>query len=169
MKSSSKRVADLELKENLPFQRKAWVVQRIALYLFGLILLAGLLGLLGPGGLARRRAVSSSLTLEYDRFLHRHAPASLMVQCRAVESDAFEIWISRDYWNAVSIEYITPEPETVRSEPDRLVYRFAASGFPSSGNAQVRFDFQPDSLGTLAGSIGSGNISTVPFRQFVYP
>jgi hypothetical protein len=169
MKSPRKRVADLELKENLPFQRKAWVVQRIALYLFGLIVLAGLLGLLGPGGFSRQRAVSSSLTLEYDRFLHRQAPASLMIQCRAVESDAFEIWISRDYWKAVSIEHITPEPETVRLEPDRLVYRFATSGLTSSGNVQVRFDFQPDGLGALAGSIGSGSLSTVQFRQFVYP
>lgn len=44
-----KDVRDLESEENLAFQERQWVVQRVAWVVVLALLVAGLLGLLGPG------------------------------------------------------------------------------------------------------------------------
>lgn len=46
---STERVGDLELGQDLPFQRREWAVQRIAWAAMAAVLTAALLGLFGSG------------------------------------------------------------------------------------------------------------------------
>ena len=63
------RIGDLEVDEDLPFQRRAWVAQRIGWVLMALFVLAAAVGLLGAGPLSHARIdVPGLMTLEYERF-----------------------------------------------------------------------------------------------------
>lgn len=170
MKPNLSRFEDLTSEENFTYQRRSWLVQRIAFWVFGLILVTALLGLFGRGGFSRQQKTSSDgfLTLEYERFLHLESPESLMLQVRHPGSDDnLRIWINTSYLDSVQIEQVTPEPESVRAEESRLVYQFSAS--KSNTSVRIKLNLQPEKPGSLSGLIGLENGSSLSFQQFVYP
>jgi hypothetical protein len=59
-----------EIDQDLEFQRRIWKLQRVAWAVMALVVLAAVLGLLGPGvlGMATAGGRSSPLWLEYDHF-----------------------------------------------------------------------------------------------------
>ena len=68
--SEHHRVGDLEISQDLTFQRRSWIVQRVGWVMLALLILAALGGLFGPGPLSRARAGphDGPLWVEYQRF-----------------------------------------------------------------------------------------------------
>ena len=78
-----KRVGDLEINEDLRFQRRMWAVQRVGWIVTALVVLAALaalLGLLGPGLLstsAKAGSGGASLSVEeYEQVLRYRKPTT---------------------------------------------------------------------------------------------
>ncbi len=64
------RHGDLEIPEDLPFQRREWVAERIAWTVMALVVGAAVLGLFGSGWLSRSIAgdQGAPVWLEYERY-----------------------------------------------------------------------------------------------------
>jgi hypothetical protein len=161
---------DIELSEDMEFQRKNWRVERVGWAILGLIVLAAALGLFGHGLLGRAvvAADDDSVSLDYDRFWRLSSPTRLEFEIRPAQSDGrVELWIDRSYLRAVNVTGFTPEPESVRAGPDRLhfVFELAEAEAPLG----ITLEVEPNQPWALRGRAGVAGAGEVAFSQFVHP
>lgn len=165
-----RRVGDLEVDQDLVFERRVWVFQRVGWAVMTAAVLAALLGLLGPGPASSARAGTPDGTLasEYSRFVRASAETRLSVSFGrgAVQGEEVRLWIDRRYLEQASIERVTPEPASVEVGGDRLVYVFSAAAGESG---QVTFSLTPRAFGRWRARIGVEGGPTLAFGQFVFP
>ncbi|HWO93568.1 MAG TPA: hypothetical protein VNL92_02275 [Dehalococcoidia bacterium] len=163
------RVGDLEIDEDMSFQRRQWRVERIGWLLMAAFLLAALLGLFGSGVFddVTFGEKSDPARIEVDRFTRFDAPTRLRVHITsdAVADERVVLFLSRDYLEHVQLEAITPEPESVRLEGVWQVYEFEAE--PAEG--VIIFTLRPLSAGSLSGRAAIEGSEPIEFDQFVFP
>jgi hypothetical protein len=164
-------VHDLDIDQDLTFQRRSWAVQRVGWVTIGALLVLALAGVLGSGPLSRQEAtVPGLLRVEYQRFGRYQTPETLTVRLEPAATRVAEVrlWVDRQYVDGSQIERITPPPIRVESAPDRLVYVFSTSRPGES--MTIRFMLQPEQIGPTSGRVGvAGAAGVAAFRQFVYP
>ncbi|WP_051303831.1 hypothetical protein [Calidithermus chliarophilus] len=168
-----KDVRDLESEENLAFQERQWVVQRVAWVVVLALLVAGLLGLLGPGPLSQVRAGDTPLgpALEFDRFLRRDSPTALTVRSAQAfpgedGSSEHRVTLPREYLQAFEVRQVTPEPDRVEQAPEGMRYVFKKA--PDAPPLEARFHLEPQRLGRVGGRVGLGE-ERLDVWQWVYP
>lgn len=166
------RVGDLEVDQDLDYEKRAYNVRRVAWWLMALIVLAALAGLFGSGPLSHARAgeAGDPLSLEYGRFARLTAPATLEIHLspQAAAAGEARIWIDRRYLQDMQIEDMVPEPERVEAGADRLVFVFPlATGSP--GATSFELHLQAQRVGSLHGRVGLEGGPSLDFHQFVYP
>jgi hypothetical protein len=166
------RVGDLEVDEDVPFQRRAWVAQRIAWVLMALFVLAAAVGLLGSGPLSHAHIdVPGLMTVEYERFARFETSETLTVRLEAAATagETVRLSLNRDFLDSAKVETVLPPPARVEAIAGRLVYVFALAErrVPLS----VTFTFDPQKIGVHEGTVGLESAETrrVTFRQLVYP
>lgn len=161
---------DLQINQDLSFQEREWSVQRVGGILLAAIVVLGLLGLFGTGPLssATTGSIDDGLKLSYERFVRHDGQTSWEVHISPdqISNGQVELWVSSDYLDSVDIERISPQPDQVRNEGDRLVYIFPAS---ADEPMSVTFSFRPDSLWRLSGDIGIADGPALSFDQVSYP
>jgi hypothetical protein len=86
----------------------------------------------------------------------------------AVESGTMRLWLKRDYLDSFQVESVVPEPESVTSEADRLVYTFRALD-NQSGQITFYMKGNAGSFGIVRSEVGIISGGQVGFQQFVYP
>jgi hypothetical protein len=110
-RASVRRHGDLEIQEDLPFQRREWLAERMAWAVMGLLIAAAILGLFGTGPLSRMTAGdwAGPLWLEYERFARLLAPAVLRVHLgpAAARDRTVSLWIDRRYMENVELQQVT--------------------------------------------------------------
>ncbi|RIH80953.1 hypothetical protein Mterra_03422 [Calidithermus terrae] len=168
-----KDVRDLESEENLTFQERQWAVQRVAWAVVLALLVAGLLGLLGPGPLSRVSAgeTSAGPVLEFDRFLRRDSPTTLLVRSDRIllgegGSSEHRLTLPKEYLQAFEVRQVTPEPERVEPTPEGVRYVFRAT--QDAAVLEARFHLEPRRLGRVGGRVGLGE-ERLDLWQWVYP
>lgn len=157
----------LEIDIDPERQRREWRVKRVAWALLYVALAAILFGVLGKGPVSTTAVApdDGSLQLEYEKFARRHAPDQLRVAATAA-ADTVEIHLDSAYLSDIRLEEITPEPERVVVADGATTFVFNAR---RGARLRLSFDYQPERVGTLRGSIAAGDGARVAFRQFVYP
>ncbi len=162
---------ELQLGTDDRFQRREWLAQRVGWGLWVAVLLAGCLGMLGPGWLSERRVTSAdgSLTLEYERFLHHHNPTQLEVFFAGSPNAAgqWTVHVGQALLDGLQILRIEPEPVRQNVEADGASYTFAGALNGATGRAVFHVEYEH--YGPLAGSIALDGGSPIHFSQFVYP
>jgi hypothetical protein len=165
------RVGDLEISQDLNFQRRSWAVQRFGWVMLALLILAACLGFFGPGPLSRAMAgrQDGPLRVEYHRFWRLQSPMSLRLHVgpQAARGGQARVWLSRSYLEAMSIQHVTPQPQQVEAGPDRFTYVFTLS--PPERPTAVTFNLEPETPGSVPGQAGLENGLTINFRHFIYP
>jgi hypothetical protein len=163
-----KRKGTIEIGEDLVFQRREWMFERVGWAAMLLVLLAALLGLLGNGPLGTTSAHTPDGTVhvEYDRFLRRHAETDLRVRVESDSPNEVRVWLSSEYLHALQVVEVSPLPVRVESGHDRHVYVFPLN--ESSRSLLVRFRVNPDCQGRLTGRVGVGD-NSVEVSHLVYP
>src|SRR5688572_13281135 len=121
-----RRLGQLDSSEDPEHERREGAVQRAAWVVMALFLVAALAGLFGSGPLARAQASARGFDVEYPRFARRDAPTEVRVSL--AQGVPAQVWLARDVLGSWEIEEVTPTPESVTPEADRLVYRHAAVG-----------------------------------------
>jgi hypothetical protein len=167
-----KRVGSIEISEDLDFQRRSWIVQRVGWGVMLAISLSGLFGVFGDGPLASADAgtESSGLRIEYERFVRQEAPGALIanVGAASVRPDStVQIWLDRKWLEKMEVKEVTPEPYSSRLEPDRVLYTFGVN--PTSMPVRITWYLQTHALGRSSGRIGISGGPTISYSQFAYP
>jgi hypothetical protein len=169
---------DLEINEDLEYQRRAWRFQRIGWIVIALVLVGGLLGLFGRGPLSRSVATDrgNRLAVEYDRIARYDSPFRLVIQfhpspqssqtASPESSQTVRLWIDRQYAKSLKIEEITPEADRAELTGDGVVYIFRVT--PSQPST-VTLTGTMQGLGWVEGRLGADPSDAVIFRQFVLP
>lgn len=165
------RLGDLEINQDLAFERRSWQVQRVAWALFALILLAALLGLLGGRGPLSERTVGegSPLAIRSFRFARHNSPTELTFELQpgAVPGDEARIWVNADYLDGIQVERIEPEPVQTTLAEDHITYSFMLGEAGASG--RIVLHLTPQSLGWHEVRAGLEGGAEHRFTQFVYP
>ena len=166
------REGGLEIDQDLEFQRKAWVAQRVGWVVMALFVLAAAVGLLGSGPLSRARAaVPGVMTLEYERFARFETSTTLTVRLDSAVTagELVRVSLNRDFLDSAKIETVLPPPARVESAAGRLIYVFAVA--EPRVPLLLTFTLAPQEFGVHAGVVGleSRDAQRIFFRQLVYP
>ena len=155
----------LEIDQNLAFQRREWRVQRLGWGLLGAFVLAAALGLFGNGVLSRAEihAADAALSIRYERFIRAGAPTRLTVLVRG--PGPLELHMSRDYFDRLTIDRITPEPASLDVGSDEVRLTFRAGGTDTS---TILIDAEPRRAGRYHGAFRVSSGPTVRFTQLAY-
>jgi hypothetical protein len=159
----------LEIRQDLPFQRKEWRVQKIVWVFVAAMLVAAVVGLVGPGPLSSASARTARFQVRYLRFARWQAPQSLVVTAGGQGSGTLRLSFNRSFLDSMAVQQITPEPASVKASSAGFVYTFTTTDAPTD----ITFDLQPTSMGmlhaTIAMSASGGRSSSVHLSQLVYP
>ena len=165
-----KRIGDLELDQDLDFQRRQWRLERAGWVLIALVVALAALGLFGTGPISSATAGGGEegLTVEYQRFVRRQGQLELVIgiDARHASNGQVALRIDGDYLASVRIQEVSPEPVEVRADGADRVYVFAIAEGASS--VEVTIGGAPQEIGRLRGEVGAGD-SAVSFSQFSYP
>ena len=162
---------DLQLDEDLRFQRRNWRIERIAWAVLASIIVAAALGLFGNGPVGSRKVTTAdgTLSLEYQRFWRLQSPMTLNVEVRpaTAESTRATIYLTRSYIDAMDISRITPQPERVEAQAVELAYVFALAepGLPFTATFRV----EPARPWTISGTVRTEGGGESTFTHFIYP
>jgi hypothetical protein len=120
----------IEIDEDLVFHQRFWKVQRLGWVLWALILVAAVIGFLGPGakGQQKLQSSASNLSLTFEKSVHYQAPAELKIQVKQkTKSSSTRLAINRDYIDSVEITRIDPEPNLITDGDGVILYTFNRS------------------------------------------
>jgi hypothetical protein len=155
VESSIAKVNDeVEIGENLDFQRKWWRFENAVWILFALIILSDLAGLFGRGPLAKAelRARDGSIDVQYERIERTESPSILTVRFAqsAIHDGKVNLYISNTLVKALGTQRVIPAPQTTIVGDGGLTYTFLASRVPAS----IDLALQPSGPGVFGFTIG---------------
>jgi hypothetical protein len=162
--SMSKKTRTLEIDEDLAFQHREWLFQRIGVaVLFVFIVSAGLgfTGMGGPMSHAEAGERGAPLHIEYERFVRSGAQSTMRLNLHSDPPGFIQFWVSAPYLEDVVIQSVAPIPQTVTVEDSRHVYTIRAA----SADVTVKVDLEHQTFGTLKGEVGIVGGPTVSFWQ----
>ena len=168
---SQQRVGSLEIVQDMTFQRRAWIVQRIAWTVMMLMIVAAGLGLFATGPLSGTSTSTDdgALRIEYGRFARHDAQTDLHIDVgpAAVQEGEVQIRADRAFLDTYQIEHITPEPDSADIESDGITWTFTVGELTQPG--QIGLRVRPGSVGIRRGEIGIAGGEMLTIRQLVYP
>jgi len=147
----------LELEQDPVAQQREWRFERAGWWLIALLIVAGLAGLFGDGGFARRTARSPTpgATATYERIVRAGASSTLLftVDASSPADTMVELALDRAYVATMDIDRVTPEPVETRASSTWVVYRFrrAEPGRP----ATIDFALSPRAVGRHSARIAT--------------
>jgi hypothetical protein len=167
----TKKVDDLQINEDMEFQRHSWIVQRIGWAIFALVILLAALGLFGDGVLSDAQAgqKEGALWMEYPRFARFQGEFRIMVHTEEGIATAGEIGIqlNKGYLQSVEVNSISPAPDREIKDADWITYVFKIND--GSPPFTAYFYVTPRKAGPLSGTFQLQNGNAVSFSQFIYP
>jgi hypothetical protein len=167
-KRRMKRVGDLQIEQDLQFERRSWVAERVGWGLMMLLVAAALAGLFG-GGIASRRTIGGpGIEFEYNRFGRYDSPDTIILRVSPAltASGELRIRLSEEFLEKVQIENIDPEPDESTAGGTDRVFLFRTHS--SQGLLRIRVHLIPRAIGRVAGRVGAGGVN-LDFAQWIYP
>ncbi|HEX5499407.1 MAG TPA: hypothetical protein VFX03_09280 [Thermomicrobiales bacterium] len=159
---------DLDVKQDVEFQRREWRVQRIGWIVILAILAAAALGLFGSGPLSQASVRAGPITVAYSRFDRRRSPTELNITIAGASGRRqIELWIDRSYLDHVNVERISPPPQSSRAGDDRTIFVFALDS--QAETAAIGFAIEPEAIGRFDARLGLTGGQEVAFWQLFYP
>lgn len=163
------------IAEDLQFQYREWIIQRVAWGVWVLVLLAAVLGLFGSGYFSSvtLSSINGDLVVKYARFEHMTAPTSLTLVLSSLVADETEmiIWIDRSWWQDIQVTRIQPEPSQSQLSHNAIGLHFRKQRGVMEASVQIHFSYSVCGSKTAIVHVkrAGGDLSHVEFSQFVYP
>jgi hypothetical protein len=134
---------EIAVGENLDFQRKWWRFSKGLWIVFGLMVLADLIGCFGRGPISHASAAANdgSITMNYDWVERFSTPCILRVSFgpNAVHEGKAQLWTSKSLEMPLGNQRIIPEPESSALHDGGILYTFPVKALP----ATIEFSLQP--------------------------
>ena len=107
--------------------------------------------------------------MEYQRFGRYKAPMDLKIRLgpEAIQEGKVRLWLERSYLNTMQVEAIVPQPGSVESDANPLIYVFNVSS--SNYPVEITFLMQSESIGRQTGRVRLEGGPSLSFSQFIYP
>jgi hypothetical protein len=153
----------LEIRQDLDFQRRWGVFQRVGRIVFVLLIAAAIAGVFGTGPLAHATASAPTFQVEYDRFLRSAQSSSLQVSPQTQQGGGGDVAVSTAYTSAIQLSDVTPQPDSETAEQDRIVLAYQ-NRLP----AQIQIGIAPKTIGVHRATIWVRG-RPLSFHQVVYP
>lgn len=165
------RVGDLEINEDMEFQEREWRWGRLGRALLVVIVLVSGVGLFGHGPISWTTAAADdgSLEVSFERFGRRGGSQKLglTAPASAAQSGQWQVDLSHDFVGSVSIDSITPQPDSVEAVAGGLRYTFTQADPTAALEASL--SLTPDTLWSASGTVGLVGGDAVAVRQFFFP
>jgi hypothetical protein len=162
-------IGQIDVGEDLAFQRRWWVFERVLWGFFLAILIADVLGVFGRGWAAKAKLVSSddSMQVAYERVQRAGTPSTLTIRFGqgAIRNGHIGLYVSEDLIRPLGAQRISPEPLKSTLAPDGIVYEFPAEGAP----ATVEFQLESSFPGVHQFAIGLAGEPVLRARVMVLP
>lgn len=159
----------LEIGSDDTFRRREFAAESVGWLVLVLLLLAALVGLLGPGPLSAAHALSPSgrVSVDYQRIAHREADDTVTIEVGrdARDTGPLTILLGGDWLEELDLRGITPEPAEQVGTPDGLELTIPTSG---SGRVRVVLALRTGAIGSTHATVRVGG-EDVSFTQFVLP
>ena len=158
----------LHVEEDLAYQQREWLVERVGWIVMLLLILVAAAGLFGNGVLSRASVSDGKqVRIEYERFAHYLTPTSFKVHMRTTSKDKdIQLRVNNDFLQGIKIEKVVPEPIRVETGDKWLSYHFPVN---TPGEVAIKFDLTPEMVGKLSAVIATGSAEPLSFNQLVYP
>jgi hypothetical protein len=156
------------IQENMTFQRRSWIVERVCWALLGLLICLAVPGLFSHGPLSEGRisAPDGAITLEYERFQRITRLARFTMTLPATGETSARLRLSAPFQDSYEIASLQPEPERSSASSDGLELAFAA---PRTGDLRVVIWAHPRRAGLVTMSAQAGDKTPAGFSMFIYP
>lgn len=160
----------LELKQDLAFQRREWLAQRMGWWVLAVFVVAAVFGVFGGGPLsaAQAGAPGAPLWIEYERFVRLGAPTRISLHATvAASTSEIRLRIRRSYFEALKIDRMVPEPAAIAIGENDVTMRFdsVASG---PGPFTVILDVEPLRAGRHRAAFDVNGGGELTFAQLAY-
>ncbi|HVE90377.1 MAG TPA: hypothetical protein VNA44_11840 [Burkholderiaceae bacterium] len=159
----------LQIEDHQDFQRRQWRAERIGWMAMALLIVAAVAGLLGGGGVladASSASADGRSRVEYQRFARKGSTTTLEIIAASGERE-LRIRIDERYLSAMSLRTITPPPlATVLSERS---YTFSFNRAPGAIDTRIKLHLEPDSAGSLEGTVTIDDAAPLRIRHFIFP
>jgi hypothetical protein len=160
---------EIEVGEDLEFQRKWWRFENLVWILFTLIIVLDLAGFFGRGPIAKseRRAADGTIDVKYERIERTDSPSILTIDFgpSAIHDGKIRLYISESLVKGLGTQRVVPAPLETMIGDGGLTYTFTASKPP----ATVDLALQPSGPGVYHFTIGVANADPIQAKVFVVP
>jgi hypothetical protein len=156
------------IEEDMQFQRRSWLVERIGWSLLAMLLAAGLTGIFFHGPLSRTTArdASESVAVEYERFAHKTALTHFIIRVSAPLPDHVLVRLGPSFANMHDIESVEPRPIRSSGGSYGLELLFARS---AAGDIAAYIAARPKRFGLMSLHVEVEGRGALNIPQFVYP
>ena len=165
------KTRSIEVDEDMAWQRRTWIIQRIGWLAMGGLVLIALSGVFGHGPVSWRQASDPAglVRVEYERFERQLSEHSLKVEIApgATTGDAVSLRLNGAFLDAAEVQEIVPRPQEERSAGQDVEYVFPVA--QPDQPATIRFTLKLREVGTIRAEIGLSGREPARFTQFVYP
>jgi hypothetical protein len=160
---------EIEVGEDLEFQRKWWRFENFAWILFTLIIVLDIAGLFGRGPIAKaeRRSPDGTIDVKYERIERTDSPSILTIEFgpSAIQDGKIKLYISESLVKGLGTQRVVPAPTETSIGDGGLTYTFPASKPP----ATVDLALQPSGPGIYHFTIRVANAQPIQAKVFVVP
>ncbi len=157
------------IREDLPFQRIMWSIERLGWVVMAILVLAAMAGLLGgPTTRQETRDASGRVHVEYQHFQRHLDPTALRLKIDTQGQSLFELTIGKELAQAFEIRSVVPGPIETQAHEGGLLMKFAASP-DNTMPAEIVIIGIPDRPGRVTGGIGLFGETPAPLNIFIYP
>jgi hypothetical protein len=167
--SVSKVNNEVEVGEDLDFQRQWWRFENFVWVIFTLIIVLDLCGVFGRGPVAKagRRAADGTIDVKYERIERTESPSILTIRFgqSAIVDGKIKLYISESLVQGLGTQRVIPAPSASEVGKGGLTYTFLASKPPAS----VDLVLEPSGPGMYEFTIGVVGAEPVHARVFVVP
>jgi hypothetical protein len=160
---------EIEVGEDLDFQRKWWRFENFVWVIFSLIIVLDLCGVFGRGPFAKaeRRTADGTIDVKYERIERTESPSILTIRFgqSAIVDGKIKLYISESLVHGLGTQRIIPAPLASEVGKGGLTYTFLASQPPAS----VDLALEPSGPGLYEFTIGVVGAEPVHAKVFVVP
>ncbi len=162
----------LEINQDLAFQRREWSVQRVGRWALAAFVVAAAVGLFGKGPLTQGQAGAPGTTLwiDYDRFVRVGTATRVYVNTQGAADSSgagLRLRVNREYFDSVRLEHVSPEPAALEIGA-RDVYLQFSPHTSAAGPVTIVLDIEPLQAGRNAAQFSTGTGAQVGFTQFSF-
>ena len=155
------------IAEDMRFQRRSWVVERVSWALWLAVVAVALAGLFSRGPASEASAAApGGLTVSYERFQRETKLTRFTVTAPAGQGRDVTVRLSRAFAETYEIESVAPPPVRTRSGRDALELVFA----PADGDAITAFiGARPRRWGLVDLAVALAGEAPAAMRVLIYP